>query len=223
MESSIDQLQHESPDIFDFKDQRGSNPKILSDGRYILGLLNNLGERGLCAYFNGNAIQVKKTNAFDDSFVVMSSSGYVRRGPNAYSVTCVPASFPKGQPPPSPPAVAGCALGGSRAITCGADPAQYIGVIGDSIAEVVKEHPELFDLTNIQAGTTDGYLVKDRTGFTQAVSAVLTTKGFCSVFTGDMQLKSDNTRSEAYHILTGSNHVRHDIGSYNGACYPAAF
>ena len=213
----------ESPDIFDFKDVRGSNPKVVSTGRYILGLIDNLGARGLCAFYNGGAIQVKKTNNFDDSFVVLASTGYVRRGSNAYSVTCVPASFPVGESTTPPPDAPGCALGGSRSIACGNDTPKYLNQLSVAIAQVIKDHPELFDFGDVQAGTSDGYKVLNPSGFTKAVSDTLTTQGFCSIFTGDMQVKLDNVFSENYHILTGSIHIRHDQGSFDGSCYPAAF
>jgi hypothetical protein len=220
MESSITQLMHDSPDIFNFKDTRGPNPKVVSVGRYYLGLVENLGQRGLCAYFNGDAIQVKKTNSFDDSFVVLASTGYVRR--NQYSVTCRPASFPVSESSP-PPDVAGCALGGSRSLACGADTPRYLGQITAAIQEVTKEDPALFNFNDIQNGTTDGYKVVDQAGFLKALNADLTKQGFCSIYTGDVQLKADNTLSESYHILTGSLHLRHDLESFDGTCYPAAF
>jgi hypothetical protein len=220
MEASINELMHESPDIFDFKDTRGSNPRIVSIGRYYEGLIANLGERGLCAFFNGDAIQVKKTNAFDDSFVVAASSGYVRR--NAYSVTCVPASFPIGQSSP-PPDVAGCPLGGSRAIACGDDVPRYLGIMTASIQQITKEDPQFFDFTNVAPGTSDGYKVVDQNGFLAALGKSLSAQGFCSVWSGDMQLKASNTFSESYHIMTGSLHLRHDLQSFNGSCYPAGF
>ena len=222
MESAINQLMKESPDIFDFTDIRGANPRVVSVGRYYLGLINNMSQRGFCAFDNAGSIQVKKTNAFDESFVVLASSGYVRRGPNSYSVTCTPASFPVGVSTP-PPSVPGCPLGGSRAIACGTDKPRDLGAIGVAITQVTKEHPELFDFTDVAPGTADGYKVLNADAFIKAVSADLSAVGYCSIFTGDMQLKADNTLSEAYHILTGSSHLRHDIQSFNGTCYPAAF
>jgi hypothetical protein len=220
MEASITQLMHQSPEIFNFKDTRGSNPKVVSVGRYYEGLIQILGQKGYCAYFNGGAIQVKKTNRFDDSFVVLASSGYVRR--NQYSVTCVPASFPVGTPSP-PPDVAGCPLGGSEPIACGVDVPQYLGVVTAATQQVEQQYPQYFDFHDIAAGTTDGYKVVDQPGFIAALGKTLSGEGYCTKWNGDIELKASNTFSESYHIMTGSAHLRHDLYSFDGSCYPAGF
>ena len=201
---------------------RGSNPRVLSLGRYYLGLIDLLGERGLCSFYSDGIVKVKKTNAFDESFTLLASTGYVRRGPQAYSVTCVPASFPVGDNTP-PPSVPGCALGGSRSLACGIETPQYLGVLQDVIKQVTQEHPEFFDFGDIQSGSGDGYKVLNPDGYVKAVADVFTSRGFCSIGTSDMQVKRDNILSEGYHILTGTLHIRHDLGSYEGTCYPAAF
>lgn len=224
VEDSITELEHESPEIFDLKDRKGPNPKVLSFGLYYEGLIKNLGERGLCSFYNGDSIQVKMTNSFDESYKVLASNGYVRTGSNDYSATCRPASFPQGDTAP-PPTVPGCALPGSLAIACNAEPSPvYLGVMRNVITLVTQQHPEYFDFTNIEIGSDLGYKVLNPTGYIQAVGDVLSQQGYCHDYRSDaMGLKASNTLSESYKILTGQLFIRRDIGAYQQTCYPAAF
>lgn len=118
IETAIDLLVREKPQIFDLEDQAtpGSGAyKVLDSEAYLDGMVTNLVRQGLCAerdsddpYFQ--RILVKNEQGFSETYDVLLSSGYVRRGGSAYLQTCTPASFPlqRGADTDVPPVGSGC-------------------------------------------------------------------------------------------------------------------
>jgi hypothetical protein len=210
VEAAIDRLISEKPQIFDFGNQRGG-PFVKSPGQYVVGLLKNLQDQGLCADWDGEELQVKKTNDFNDQFDVMLATGHVRRGDSAYRATCTPASFPTPAPPLAP--VPGCALAPSREKACGEDDSAYQGDVLAAIDQLRAENPDVFSGNN----------VRDERAYYDGVINILKAKGFCAIYDGEeVAVKKVNDFSEQYDILLSSGRVR-DVGSYQVSCYPAAF
>jgi hypothetical protein len=88
VESAINQLIFERPDIFS---GGGPAPQVLKHSEYMNGVVANLRARGLCAIVDSDdEIAVKNTNAFNDQYDILLSTGQVRR---AYTATCRPAWF----------------------------------------------------------------------------------------------------------------------------------
>lgn len=88
LESAIDQLIHQRPDIFS---GGGGSPFVVKHSEYMNGVVANLRSRGLCAIVDSDdEIAVKNTNAFSDQYDILLSTGHVRR---AYTATCRPAWF----------------------------------------------------------------------------------------------------------------------------------
>jgi hypothetical protein len=223
VQAAIDLLVAQKPGIFDMTDQRGGGGyRILSAGQYYTGLIANLEATGLCAAYDGEELQVKKTNDFSDQYKVDISTGHLRRDASAYRVTCYPAAFPQAiLPAPGP--VAGCTIGGSRNIACGREAARYLADVEAAITQLASSKPELFDKGDMQAGT-DFYKVTNVDGYTAGMVQALTAKGFCAFWDGEeIQVKRENTFSEHYDILTSDNHIRKGTGAYRSTCYPAAF
>jgi hypothetical protein len=82
VESAIDQLMAQRPDIF-------SGNHVATE--YMNGVVANLRSRGLCAIVDSDdEIAVKNTNVFSDQYDILLSTGNVRR---AYTATCRPAWF----------------------------------------------------------------------------------------------------------------------------------
>jgi hypothetical protein len=218
IEDAIAKVMREHAEYFE------NGPKgvaIKNFGGYYVGVIDNLDAAGYCAGFDSEEIQVKESNDFNEQFKISSSSGYVRH--DSYQATCRPAAFPTPEPPPIPPP-AGCNLPSSREIACGAAKASYLGDVKAAIDEAVQEHPELFDLNDIAARTTGGYRVRDIQKYHDEVVANLVKRGYCARFDGEeVVLKTSNTFSDHYDILTGDNHIRRGEGEYQVSCYPAAF
>ena len=220
---AVDQLEAEEPDIFDKNDIRGAGGyRILSLGRFYVGVVKNLEEMGLCASFDGEEVQVKDSNNLNDQYDLELSTGHVRRGEGAYRATCRPAAFPKSQPLPG--MVPGCSLPGSRELACGREPsAHFLPQMEAALDQVLAEHPELFDFGNTNPGT-DWPLVVNLDGYFQALVAALGQRGLCAFWDGEeMQVKESNTFNDQFDILLSAGHIRRGEGSYRSSCYPAAF
>ena len=88
---AIDRLAKARPDIFDLSDNKGGGSyRVVRVDQYLAGVVANLESVGFCAYWNGEELQVKNSNAFDDAFDILTADNHVRR---SYMGTCHPASF----------------------------------------------------------------------------------------------------------------------------------
>jgi hypothetical protein len=128
-------------------------------------------------------------------------------------------------PAPTPtPVSSTCALGkGTADTSCYRGSAQLRQQVDDAIGQLVKQRPELFDLTD-QRGE-GGYLVKDFGAYYDGVVKNLQANpalcaGFDYTF---LNVKNTNEFSEQYDILTSSGHARRGDSIYQGSCYPANF
>jgi hypothetical protein len=91
---AIHKLQNEHPELFDFNEWLGGlSYKVLDRQRFHAGVVENLEGMGYCAFFDGEEVGVKNTNAFNEQYQVMTSFGFSRWGAGAYRSTCYPAWF----------------------------------------------------------------------------------------------------------------------------------
>lgn len=196
--------------------------RVKNFGAFVVSLIDNLDEAGVCAGFDGEEIQVKNSNDFNEQYDVTANAGWIRRADSAYRTTCAPAAFPTPPPAPiSPPA--GCPLPSSREIACGPAEPSYLDDIKASIDQAVQEHPEIFDLRAAK-GEPDAYYVKDITAYHQYVVANMVQRGYCARFDGEeVVIKKTNVYTDHYDVLTGDNYIRRGQGEYRVSCYPAAF
>lgn len=209
VQSSLDQLQAEHPEYFDFGDQRGG-PRVKSQGRYIVGMLQNLQGRGLCAGWDGEELQVKKDNTFNDQFDILLASGHVRQGATSYRTTCEPAAFPTPAPPLAP--VPGCSLPPSREVACGDEDSVYGGEVESAIGQLQVERPDVFSGEN----------VRDERAYYDGLLSILKSRGYCALYDGEeIAVKKENGFSEQHDVLLASGRIRHQ--GYTVTCVPAAF
>jgi hypothetical protein len=94
-EAAIDQVMGQRPELFDFgQTAPGTDWPLVKDLRaYQLAVVDVLGARGYCGLFDGEEIQVKRSNEFSEHFDVNLSDRYVRRGPGIFRGSCYPAAF----------------------------------------------------------------------------------------------------------------------------------
>jgi hypothetical protein len=223
VDDAIDKLVAEQPEVFDLTQQLGEGGfKVVSPGQYYVGVMRNLQEKGFCANFDGEEMQVKNSNAFNDQYHIMTSSNYVRRGASSYRATCSPASFPIGGAN-LPTQRADCSFPPSRYIACGRETQSYLADVDASISALAQKHPELFNFGDTQSGT-DWFKVVNVQGYIDGMIGEMRAKGYCAMFDGEeLVAKTSNEYTDHYDILTGSDHVRRGEGSYRVSCYPAAF
>ena len=223
VEQAMSQLVAQHPEIFNLSESSGAGQyRVRSPGRYYVGLIKNLEDQGICAGFDGEELQVKNSNDFNDQFHVMTSAFYMRRGAGAYRTTCTPAVFPT-PPPPFPPNH-GCPLPGSLEITCDhEDETFYLADVGRAIDKVAKEHPEVFNFDNVQPGT-DWFAIIDNDKYFAYMVQAMISLGYCSRFDGEeLVVKKVNDFSEHFDIFAGEGYIRRGPGSYRSSCFPAAF
>jgi hypothetical protein len=138
-------------------------------------------------------------------------------------VTTPPVTVNPGPPPPPPPdplpGAASCArIGeGARAYNCREDVPSFHEQVQAAIDELVREKPQLFDNTEL------GLRARSSGQFYVGVIQNLDRKGLCASFDGEeVGVKSEQSFSDQYHLLTTNFIVRQGTSSYQVTCFPAA-
>jgi len=224
LDAAIDQLIAEQPQIFDLDRAQGPGGyKVLSEGAYMVGVIQNLDKVGICAGIYGEELAVTNVKEFSDNYDIIDSNLFARRGPNTYRSTCQPASFTLGPPPAgnSP----GCTLPASVSVACSRENPQFLDVVEAAIDQVVREHPEWFDVNSTQPGGIAGtYRVLNDTAYTAEMVKVVNSKGLCARWDGEeLNIKTSNVNSDNYDIHTAQGYIRRGEGSYRVTCFPAYF
>jgi hypothetical protein len=95
VEAAIDQLLEERPELFDPNDwAKGQGwPALRDPAAYHEAMVDLLRDRGYCAFFDGEEIQMKRSNDFSEHYDVNYSDRYVRKGDGIFRGTCRPAAF----------------------------------------------------------------------------------------------------------------------------------
>jgi hypothetical protein len=118
LEAAMDLTIQQNPAVVDLKDsaiQGGNLYKVLDVDGFLDGTILNLRKAGLCAQrdpadYVYQRIQLKNENGFSETYDVIASSGYIRRGGGTYYETCTPSSFPVDLGDDVPPAGSGCGV-----------------------------------------------------------------------------------------------------------------
>jgi len=137
------------------------------------------------------------------------------------AVTTVPAA-----PTPPPHYVeAGCTQGqGTVDASCSKDPSQFLADVNAAIDQVVREHPEYFNLKETRG--EGSYKIRERDAYTSAVIANLGQRGLCGaldIYRDFFLVKRNDSLSEQFEIEGPSGFIRRGAPSYWTACHPAAF
>jgi hypothetical protein len=216
---AIHELQNQQHQIFE--DSPGG-VIIRSPGQFYVGLIEKLDKKGLCAGFDGEELQVKASNEFNDQYALRTSRGFLRTDASIYRATCLPAAFPTPLPPFPPNN--GCKLASSLELTCTRETSSYYPDIERSIDDVLRTRPELFDFTVSSPGNATWPGVKDFHAYHEAIAQSMIAKGYCSRFDGEeIVAKKENRFSEHFDVFLGEGFVRRGEGTYRSTCWPAAF
>jgi hypothetical protein len=116
MESAMDLLIQQKPEIFDLNDEYAPGTrayKVLDREAYMEGIVTNLRAAGLCSERDADdaqleTIRVKDEPQFSEDFDVLLSTGHMRRGTGMYRQTCNPSAFPVERTGDAPPIGSGC-------------------------------------------------------------------------------------------------------------------
>lgn len=95
VESSIDQVIRQRPELFDLEQTSGGadRPLVRDIPAYHAAVVAALASHGYCGLDDGEEIQVKRTNEFSEHYDINVADQYVRRGSGIYRITCYPAAF----------------------------------------------------------------------------------------------------------------------------------
>lgn len=224
VDEAIDELVAQQPQIFDLNQVAGGGGyKIVSEGAFTVGVIKNLDKKGLCAGIYGEELAVAQNSGFSENYDIVDSRFFVRRGLSTYRSTCQPASFTTPQAPAglSP----GCNLPASVSLACTDEEGEFSQVVEDTIDQLVKEQPGLFDPNDVQRGApSNWYRVKDEAAYTQGLVRIILSKGLCARWDGEeINIKRNNVSSENYDILTAQGYIRRGTGAYQVDCHPAYF
>lgn len=95
VEAAIDRVLREEPELFDLeKTAPGSDWPLVRDlDAYQRAVVDALSAKGYCGLFDGEEVQVKRSNEFSEHYDLNLSDRYVRRGPGTFRGSCYPAAF----------------------------------------------------------------------------------------------------------------------------------
>jgi hypothetical protein len=116
VETAMDLTIQQKPQVVNKNDVATPNSelyKVLDKPGLLDGTIDNLRRAGLCAQrdpadYMYERIQVKSENGYSETYDVVSSDDYIRRGNGTYFETCTPSSFPVELGSGVPPAGSGC-------------------------------------------------------------------------------------------------------------------
>jgi hypothetical protein len=93
--SAIDELLKTKPEMFDFGDTNPGTgwPRVRDMAAYHQAVVEALARKGYCGIFDGEEIQLKRTNQFSEHYDVNYADKYVRTGSGIFRGSCYPAAF----------------------------------------------------------------------------------------------------------------------------------
>ncbi len=215
MNQAIQEVRNSFPGYFD-----GRN--VLNPGGYYVEIIRALDRMGLCADTGGEEVGVKRTDEYNEQYDILTARNEYRTGESIYRVTCTPAVIQRGGRPKTP-VPEGCNLPQSIHVACGRPEPRYYQHVEEAVAQMLDDHPELFDFTDFATGT-DWPWLKDPVAYQEGVVGILREQGYCAFFDGEeIQMKRVNEFSEHYDVNYKDQYVRRGNGIFRSACYPAAF
>jgi hypothetical protein len=98
VEGAIDKLVKDQPSLFDLNNPPADRSFFIHDvDAFYDGVFANLVAQGLCAQRDAedkDHIVVKDSNSYDETYDIVTTQHFIRRGPKTYLRTCTPAHFP---------------------------------------------------------------------------------------------------------------------------------
>jgi len=88
--AALDRVLNERPDLFNFNDMNGPNPRVLDRQGYHLAVVSALSDLDVCGNIEKEEIAIKNTNEFNEQWNIWTSAGFVWR---RYETTCSPSWF----------------------------------------------------------------------------------------------------------------------------------
>lgn len=95
VEGAIDQVMAQKPALFNFDDRAPGTgwPAVTDMLAYENAVIDALASKNYCGKFDGEEIQIKRTNEFTEHYDINYADKYIRRGPGIFRGSCYPAAF----------------------------------------------------------------------------------------------------------------------------------
>ena len=97
IEAAIDELAEKRPELFNTDQVMGPGGyRVMDSDGYFAGMVSTLATKGVCATADivKSQIMVKNHNEMSETYAILNSRGFARRGAGSLIWTCTPASFP---------------------------------------------------------------------------------------------------------------------------------
>jgi hypothetical protein len=152
-------------------------------------------------------------------------------GDSSPSTSTPPTTLPTATPPPTGGGGgvgATCPLGkGSGSAVCSRDHSQLLEEVEGAIDRLIRDQPQIFDLTREAAPGTQAYYVLDHDAYLQGLVDELRKAGLCAEQNYDgaetISVKDSNDFSEDFDVLLSDGFIRRGSGAYRQTCTPASF
>jgi len=200
------------------------NGLIQSPNAYLKLIIDALDRQGLCAAYDGEELNVRNSNGFNELFDVVTGTG---GSWTKYMSTCTPATpIPATVAPPNLDPE--CKLAPSRDTYCDRATPQYEADVFSALDELIAQDrqlasPLVFDFTSRAPGTDSGWKVANVPLYFSEMRKKLRTRGYCSIYSGDDEVlikKGTNRFSEHWDLLRGEGYSLRLLAA---TCHDAAF
>ena len=197
---------------------------IQSPNAYLKLIIDALDRQGLCAAYDGEELNVRNSNGYNELFDVITGTG---GSWSKYMSTCSPAT-----PIPAivtPPVLdPECKLAPSKDAYCDRATPQYEADVFGALDELIAQdrqlaNPLVFDFGSRAPGTENGWKVANVPLYFSELRKKLRTRGYCSIYSGDDELlvkKGTNRFSEHWDLLRGEGYSLRLLAA---TCHDAAF
>ncbi len=88
LNTAVDAVLSKRPELFNFNDMLGGNPKVLDREKYHEAVKLELEKQGVCTLIEKEELAIKITNEYNEQWNIWTSGAYVMR---RYVTTCSPA------------------------------------------------------------------------------------------------------------------------------------
>jgi len=200
------------------------NGLIQSPNAYLKLIVDALDRQGLCAAYDGEELNVRASNGYNELFDVITGTG---GSWSKYMSTCSPATpIPAiAAPPVQDPE---CKLAPSRDTYCDRPAPRYEADVLTSLDELIAQDqklasPLIFDFNSRAPGTDNGWRVLNAPLYFSEMRKRLRTKGYCSIAAGEDELwikRGTNRFSEHWDLLRGEGYSLRLLAA---TCHDAAF
>jgi hypothetical protein len=215
VDEAINHVRATRPEIFE-------GTYVLSTGQFLIGVINALDAKGICAGWDGEELAVKTNDTFNDQYDILTAAGTVRPGVGSYRTTCYPAAYPLDVAAPA--ATPDCPnLPPSREITCGRETSRFYPDVDAAQAQMLKEKPQLFDFTD-KPVAADWPRIVDQDAYLKGMIDILKAKGYCARWdTRELAVKNTSNFNEQFAIIYAYTWIRRGEGIYRSTCYPSTY